>query len=446
MPEPSFELSPAAIPPGLFREPPGLDAATRAAGRSGTRPEPWAASLLVARVGAARVGAAFLGAARVGAARVGAAFLGAVRVGAAFLGAALLAASCAAAPSFSGLSARSYAEVDSFGLRLDLMRDRSAAWGSWEDLGSGDFGLAEGRVDGAGDLSLRLYSGGAAAPPATIEGALSDSGRRITGMYAATRGGSPRRLVLARRSGAGLSSGLRLARAESGSAGTSHDLGHPPLFRALGLEPERPERLRDWYRATFLAGEPLERELELKRDAFVASYRSAVAQVHGQSEGRSPARWSYESRQFVVFRSASLLSIGTRVSSYVGGIHGTVETRFTAIDTAELRVLGPDDFLEGDWQAGLQPLLTAKLRAELGLASGASLVASGFDGESVRPGPAMAVAASGIAFYYAPGSIAARDAGEYWLFLDWESLGPFLRPGVLERYGLSGGSGEGGRR
>ncbi|MDA8425093.1 MAG: hypothetical protein M0Z80_03065 [Treponema sp.] len=359
---------------------------------------------------------------------------------------ALLSASCSVAPSLTGLSARSYVEVGSLGLELHLMRDRSAAWGSWEDRGSGDFGLAEGRVDGAGDLSLRLYSGGAAAPPATIEGTLSDSGRRIEGMYAAPDDGSPRRLVLARRNGTGLSSSLRLARVESGSSGANSDLRHPTLFRAVGLEPERPERLRDWYRATFLGGEPLDLRLERRRDAFVASYRSAVGPAAKRGEARPDARWSYTSRQFVVFRSPSLLSLGTRVSSYVGGIHGTVETRFAAIDTVELRVLGPEDFLQGDWQDGLAQPLTAKLRDELALAPGASLVAAGFDGESMRPGKDLAVAASGIAFYYAPGSIAAREAGEYWIFLDWESLGPFLRPGVLERYGLGRGPGEGGRR
>jgi hypothetical protein len=360
----------------------------------------------------------------------------------------LLLSSCSVTQSISGLSARDYAESGLRGIDLHLMRDRSSAWGVWEDRGEGDFGLVEGRIDGTGACSLRLYSGGAAAEPAVIEGRLSDADRRIEARYLAPEGGAPRRLSLgpAGEDGGNLADGIHIGRAEAGGGTGPLDLRRPILFHAVGVEPTSPARLRSWYRVVFQGGEPLDEHLELRADAFVASYRAAAAQDLNQAEGRSISRWYYESRQFILFRSSSLLSIGTRVSSFVGGIYGKVETAFTAIDTASMRVLGIDDFLDGDWRVGLEPPLTAKLRRLLGLSPGASLVASGFFGESVGPGADFAIVSSGIAFYYRPGTIASAESGEFWIFLDWDSLRPFLRTGALEHYGIPAGPASGGIR
>ncbi|MGO8693822.1 MAG: hypothetical protein ACLQMF_09150 [Rectinemataceae bacterium] len=354
----------------------------------------------------------------------------------------LLLSSCSVTQSITGLSARRYVEFQSRGLAINLVRDRSDAWGEWEDRGEGDFGLVAGRIDGTGECSLRLYSGGAAAEPAVIEGRLSDADRRLEGRYLAPEGGSPRDLVLTE-SGA-LAAGIYLDRAEADGSTGALDYRRPVLFRAVGLEPSSPARLRDWYRARFEGGESLDEQLEWRRDAFAASYRKVVEQGMKRDGDRSAPPWSYESRQFILFRSPSLLSIGTRASSYVGGIQGEVETSFAAIDTAAMRVLGVDDFLDGDWKDGLEPLLTAKLRRVLGLPPGASLVSAGFFGESLPPGTDIAIVSSGIAFYYRPGTIASAESGDIWIFLDWESLGPFLSPGVLERYGIPAGPASGG--
>ena len=344
-----------------------------------------------------------------------------------------LLSSCGAPSPVTGQSLLAFTSSGSRSLSLILSRDSSSILGAWEEASLSRHGLVEGDSKVDGSVTLRLFGATTKSPVGLFEGKYESGEKAITGRMVF---GSEEAIELTFTHDPAPTAPFRQLSAQAQSRkGLSAAAAEPSRFYYVGFEPRKPGAFQSWYRKAFEGNKSLSKAIEAEKKTFLGDAQAAAA-----ADPSSAQAWFYDGHQILSYRNERLLVMGLRLSVYSGGGGPQSSLRFAVMDPIGLKRLGPGDFLQEKAQARLSGLLAESLREEIGLPAGASLSSAGFLADQIPPSPDFFVYSKGLGFHYPPAAFAPEADGELFILLPFDRLGELLKPGVLETYGLGGGS------
>jgi hypothetical protein len=347
-----------------------------------------------------------------------------------FLG---LLSSCRAPSPITGQSLLAFSSSGPRSLSLILSRDSSSILGAWEEAALSRHGLVEGDSKADGSVTLRFFGATTKSPVGLFEGRYEGGEKAIAGRLGF---GTEQAIELSFTQDPAPTAPLRQLSAQAQSReGLSATASEPSRFYYVGFEPRKPGAFQSWYRKAFEGSMSLSKAIETEKKTFLGDAKTAAA-----ADPASAQAWFYDGHQILTYRNDRLLVMGLRLSVYSGGGGPQSSLRFAVMDPVGLKRLGPGDFLQEKAQARLSGLLAESLREEIGLPAGASLSSAGFLADQLPPSPDFFVYSKGLGFHYPPAAFAPEAEGELFILLPFDRLGEVLKPGILETYGLGGGS------
>jgi hypothetical protein len=141
-------------------------------------------------------------------------------------------------------------------------------------------------------------------------------------------------------------------------------------------------------------------------------------------------------RQYLIYRTGSILCTATERYLFEGGAHGNTAVVHRILDLDTGKLLGIGDIFGKGWEGTLPTLIEASARRALGLGEGLSLKDAGFFEDAVLVSGDLFVCASGIGFHYDRYALAPYSMGDFDFILGWRELGGLVRADFLRAAGL----------